>query len=149
MSCAAASVVRCPGIRPTSEQSISLLICELAALPHDARPLDREVVRLGTGVFRNGRLDAAAIDLACHVLERMAEANDRHGVSSVGAVGTSALRDAANRCEFVLNASSILSCPLEVVGGLEEARLVQGVAAHWPHEHERVLILTSAAAAFS
>ena len=104
--------------------------------------VDREVVRLGTGVFRNGRLAGTAIDLACQVLERMAGAIDRHGVSSVRAVGTSALRDASNRSQFVLSASSILSCPLEVVGGLEEARLVQlGVAAHWPHEHERMLIV--------
>src|SRR5687768_13778413 len=82
------------------------------------------------------------MELACRVLERMAHAIERRGASSVRAVGTSALRDATNRGEFVLSASSILSCPLEVVGGLEEARLVQrGVAAHWPHEHERVLIV--------
>src|SRR5688572_14692431 len=82
------------------------------------------------------------MELACRVLERMAHAIERRGASSVRAVGTSALRDASNRCEFVLSASSILGRPLEVVGGLEEARLVQlGVAAHWPHEHERVLIV--------
>ena len=79
---------------------------------------------------------------ACRVLARMAEATERHRVASVRAVGTSALRDAANRSEFVLNASGILGAPLEVIGGLEEARLVQrGVAAQWPHEHERVLIV--------
>lgn len=123
--------------------SIRLQIADVDALGRMTPVhVDREVVRLGTGVFRNGRLDAAAIDLACQVLERMAAAIDRHGVSSVRAVGTCALRDASNRCQFVLSASSILSCPLEVVGGLEEARLVQlGVAAHWPHEHERVLIV--------
>ena len=72
----------------------------------------------------------------------MADATQRRRVSSLRAVGTSALRDASNRCEFVPRASTILGCPLEVVGGLEEARLVQlGVAAHWPHEHERVLII--------
>jgi exopolyphosphatase/guanosine-5'-triphosphate,3'-diphosphate pyrophosphatase len=82
------------------------------------------------------------MDLAYRVLERMAEATDRYDVSSRRAVGTSALRDADNRAEFVLSASSILGCPLEVVGGLAEARLVQlGVAAQWPHEHERVLII--------
>ncbi len=80
--------------------------------------------------------------LACRVLARMAEATERHRVASVRAVGTSALRDAANRSEFVLNASGILGTPLEVIGGLEEARLVQrGVAAQWPHEHERMLII--------
>ena len=72
----------------------------------------------------------------------MAEAIERHQVASLRAVGTSALRDASNRGEFVLTASGILGAPLEVVGGLEEARLVQrGVVAQWPHEHERVLIV--------
>jgi exopolyphosphatase/guanosine-5'-triphosphate,3'-diphosphate pyrophosphatase len=104
--------------------------------------VDRAVVRLGTGVFRNGRLDADAMDLAYRVLERMALAIARHEVERLRAVGTSALRDASNRSEFVLNASSILGGPLEVVGGLEEARLVQlGVASHWPHGDERVLIV--------
>jgi exopolyphosphatase / guanosine-5'-triphosphate,3'-diphosphate pyrophosphatase len=123
--------------------SIRLLIADVDELGRITPVhVDREVVRLGTGVFRTGRLGGAAMELACRVLERMAHAIERRGASSVRAVGTSALRDASNRCEFVLSASSILGRPLEVVGGLEEARLVQlGVAAHWPHEHERVLIV--------
>ena len=123
--------------------SIRLLIADVDALGR-ITPIheDREVVRLGTGVFRDGRLSGASMSLACRVLARMADATERHHVASVRAVGTSALRDASNRGEFVLNASSILGAPLEVVGGLEEARLVQrGVAAQWPHEHERVLIV--------
>ena len=123
--------------------SIRLLIADVDELGQIIPVhVDREVVRLGTGVFRNGRLGASAMELACRVLERMADATERRGVSSLRAVGTSAVRDASNRCEFVRQASTILGCPLEVVGGLEEARLVQlGVAAHWPHEHERVLII--------
>jgi len=123
--------------------SIRLLIADVDALGRIAPVhVDREVVRLGTGVFRNGRLGAAATELASVVLARMAVATARHGATSVRAVGTSALRDASNADEFVLRASRILGCPLEVVGGLEEARLVQrGVAAHWPHEHEQVLII--------
>jgi exopolyphosphatase / guanosine-5'-triphosphate,3'-diphosphate pyrophosphatase len=123
--------------------SIRLLIAEVDAVGR-ITPVhqDREVVRLGTGVFRDGQLCASSMGLACRVLARMAEAIERHRVASLRAVGTSALRDAANRSEFVLTASGILGAPLEVIGGLEEARLVQrGVAAQWPHEHERVLIV--------
>ena len=123
--------------------SIRLLIADVDALGRITPVhVDREVVRLGTGVFRNGRLSAAAMELSAVVLKRMAAATARHEVASVRAVGTSALRDASNRDEFVLRASGILGGPVDVVGGLEEARLVQlGVAAHWPHEHERVLIV--------
>jgi exopolyphosphatase/guanosine-5'-triphosphate,3'-diphosphate pyrophosphatase len=123
--------------------SIRLLIADVDDCGRIRRVhADREVVRLGAGVFRTGRLNAAAADLACRVLERMASAYEKHAVTSLRAVGTAALRDAANRSEFVLTASSILGSPLEVIGGLEEARLVQrGVAVQWPHEHERVLIV--------
>jgi exopolyphosphatase / guanosine-5'-triphosphate,3'-diphosphate pyrophosphatase len=123
--------------------SIRLLIADVDACGRIS-PVhtDREVVRLGSGVFRDGRLTATSTGLACCVLERMAAACGQHDVSSLRAVGTAALRDAVDRSEFVLNASSILGSPLEVIGGLEEARLVQrGVAAQWPHEHERVLIV--------
>lgn len=123
--------------------SVRLLIADVDDLGRiTPRYVDREVVRLGAGVFRTGRLEGSATRLAYRVLERMAAAKERWSVDSMRAVGTSAVRDASNRCEFVLNASSVIGSPLEVVGGLEEARLVQrGVAAHWPHEHERVLII--------
>ena len=123
--------------------SVRLLIADVDALGRISPVhVDREVVRLGTGVFRNGRLSESAMELAGRVLKRMAGAIERRRVSSVRAVGTSAVRVASNRVEFVASASSILGCPLEVIGGLEEARLVQlGVAAQWPHEHERVLII--------
>jgi exopolyphosphatase/guanosine-5'-triphosphate,3'-diphosphate pyrophosphatase len=123
--------------------SIRLLIADVDAFGRIIPVhVDREVVRLGSGVFRNGRLSASAMGLAERVLGRMAGAVERRGASSFRAVGTSAVRDASNRDEFVRSASTILGCPLEVIGGLEEARLVQlGVAAQWPHEHERVLII--------
>jgi exopolyphosphatase/guanosine-5'-triphosphate,3'-diphosphate pyrophosphatase len=123
--------------------SIRLLIADVDALGRiNPIHVDREVVRLGSGVFRNGRLSASATGLAERVFQRMAGAIERHRVSSVRAVGTSAVRDASNRDAFTASASNILGCPLEVIGGLEEARLVQlGVAAHWPHEHERLLII--------
>jgi exopolyphosphatase/guanosine-5'-triphosphate,3'-diphosphate pyrophosphatase len=103
---------------------------------------DREVVRLGTGVFRDGQLGPEATEHACSVLERMSDANERYGVDRLRAVGTSALRDATNQREFVSRASSILEVPLDVIDGFEEARLVhRGVVANRPYPNERVLIV--------
>jgi len=57
-------------------------------------------------------------------------------------VGTAALRDASNRVEFLERASTILNTPVEVIAGLEEARLIhRGVQAQWPHIKQRILIL--------
>ena len=103
---------------------------------------DRQVVRLGTGVFRDGRLSDTSMDLACRVLERMTSEYRDHKVEAVRAVGTSALRDASNQVEFVARASAILRTPLLVISGHEEARLVQrGVQARWPHLRKPVMIV--------
>ncbi|HEX8827220.1 MAG TPA: hypothetical protein VF778_03815, partial [Xanthobacteraceae bacterium] len=83
----------------------------------------RRVVRLGEGVFREGRLDTAAMDEACDALTTMADAYRKLDVVAARAVGTSALRDATNRAEFLARATQILGTSVEVVSGLEEARL--------------------------
>ena len=101
----------------------------------------RHVVRLGENVFREGRLSQTAMDLACHTLALMAEEYRRLDVLGVRAVGTSALRDSSNRAEFLARASQILGTPVEVISGLEEARLIHlGVQARWPQPRRRILI---------
>ena len=57
-------------------------------------------------------------------LARMAEHYRKLDVLGVRAVGTAALRDARNRAEFLARASAILGTPVEVISGLEEARLI-------------------------
>lgn len=117
-----------------ADVSASGQIQELAA--------DRQVVRLGTGVFREGRLSAEAIGSAFQALSRMADQYRRLGVLAVRAVGTAALRDASNRAEFLGRAETILGTPVEVISGLEEARLIHlGVQARWQHPKQRVLIV--------
>jgi exopolyphosphatase/guanosine-5'-triphosphate,3'-diphosphate pyrophosphatase len=123
--------------------SIRLLV---AAVDHKGRfetlASDRQVVRLGTGVFRDGKLSESSMDLACRVLERMTGEYRDFKPDAVRAVGTSALRDASNQVEFVARASAIMRTPLYVISGIEEARLVQrGVQARWPELRKPVLIV--------
>ena len=123
--------------------SIRMLAAEMDPLkPMQVLAADRQVVRLGTSVFREGRLSGASVDLACQVLQRMAGEYRKHDILAVRAVGTAALRDAANAGEFLDRASEILGVPVEVISGLEEARLVQlGVQERWPHSKQRILIV--------
>jgi len=103
---------------------------------------DRQVVRLGKTVFREGKLGAAEIELACQALGRMVEQYRKVDVVSVRAVGTAALRDASNRDEFLARAAAIIGHPVEVISGLEEARLIHlGVQTQWPHPKQRVLMM--------
>jgi exopolyphosphatase/guanosine-5'-triphosphate,3'-diphosphate pyrophosphatase len=100
----------------------------------------RHVVRLGENVFREGRLSQPAMDLACQTLTTMAEEYRKLDVLAMRAVGTAALRDATNRAEFLARATQILGSPVEVISGLEEARLIHlGVQARWP-QRRRTLI---------
>jgi exopolyphosphatase/guanosine-5'-triphosphate,3'-diphosphate pyrophosphatase len=103
---------------------------------------DRQVVRLGTSVFREGRLTEASMELSLQVLQRMSAEYRKHDVLAVRAVGTAALRDASNQAEFLERAATIVGAPIEVISGLEEARLVQlGVQSRWPHPDKRLLIV--------
>jgi exopolyphosphatase / guanosine-5'-triphosphate,3'-diphosphate pyrophosphatase len=101
----------------------------------------RRVVRLGEAVFREGRLSQPAMDMACDVLSEMAVEYRRLGVLAVRAVGTSAVRDASNRAEFLTRAAQILGTPVDVVSGLEEARLVHlGVQIRWPQQRRLLIV---------
>lgn len=103
---------------------------------------DRQVVRLGKTVFLEGKLGASEIELACQALGRMVEQYRKLDIVSVRAVGTAALRDASNRDEFLARAAAIIGHPVEVISGLEEARLIHlGVQTQWPHPKQRVLMM--------
>ncbi len=119
----------------------------MAAEVHPGEPIkplvsSRQVVRLGQSVFRQGRLSPEAIDTACAVLGQMAQEYRAAEVIGVRAVGTAALRDASNRAEFLERARSVLGTPVEVISGLEEARLIHmGVIHAWPEAGHRIMIL--------
>jgi len=61
---------------------------------------ERQVTRLGAGVFRDGRITADAMAFVCANLERMAQIYQKLDVIGVRAVATSAVRDASNQQEF-------------------------------------------------
>jgi exopolyphosphatase/guanosine-5'-triphosphate,3'-diphosphate pyrophosphatase len=103
---------------------------------------DRSVVRLGESVFRDGFLSAAALDNLCYVLTRMAATIRQHDVAGLRAVATSAVRDAGNQQEFRDRAAAAIGAPVEVISGLEEARLIHmGVQAKWPQSSRRTLLV--------
>ncbi|HEV2369366.1 MAG TPA: hypothetical protein VGR90_05790, partial [Acidimicrobiales bacterium] len=59
------------------------------------------ITRLGRGVDRTRRLDPAAIEATLAVLRDFRAVMDSHGVTTVRAAATSAVRDAANGREFL------------------------------------------------
>jgi exopolyphosphatase/guanosine-5'-triphosphate,3'-diphosphate pyrophosphatase len=101
----------------------------------------REMVRLASGVAENGRIDkeVAARALAC--LQRFGQRlRDMHA-DSVRVVGTNALRLAHRKQAFLERAREALGHPIEIISGMEEARLIYaGVAHTMPSEPGRRLV---------
>ncbi len=82
-----------------------------------------EVVRLGEGVDRTGRLDAAALERAFAMAREYHQQCRDSGVAAVRFVATSATRDAINRADFVTGIHEIFGVAPEVISGTEEAEL--------------------------
>ncbi len=108
--------------------TIRLLVADARVSPGGAVrlvPLVRlnEIVRLGQGVDRTGRLDETALERTLAVVEDYAGRCRELGAQSVRFVATSATRDASNRAVFVEGVRELLGVEPEVVSGQEEARL--------------------------
>jgi exopolyphosphatase/guanosine-5'-triphosphate,3'-diphosphate pyrophosphatase len=90
----------------------------------------REMVRLGAGLKASGRLDkdAAARAIAC--LERFGQRLRDMRPDSVRVVGTNAFRRARREDSFIARACEALGHPIEIVSGIEEARLIYSGVAH-------------------
>ena len=123
--------------------SVRLLVAETAAgVPPRVLAEQRQVLRLGASVFRNGRISNEAMQMVVDLLRDMAATYLGFEVLAVRAVATSAVRDAGNQQEFVQRASEAAGTPVEIISGQEEARLIHlGVESKWPHPGRRILII--------
>jgi len=85
---------------------------------------DRSVTRLGASVFRDGFLSPDAIAETVKVLRRFHRTVQQEAVDSVRVLATSALRDARNSRAFLEWVRSATGWKVEIISGLEEARLI-------------------------
>ena len=101
----------------------------------------RESVRLGAGLDEDGRLKREAIDVALACLERFGQRLRDMRAESVRVVGTNTLRKAKRKGAFLDRARAALGHPIEVISGIEEARLIYlGVSNTMPSEPGRRLV---------
>jgi exopolyphosphatase/guanosine-5'-triphosphate,3'-diphosphate pyrophosphatase len=85
---------------------------------------DREVTRLGEGVFRSGFLTPESIAETVKALRRFHRATQQLVTDPVRVVATSAMRDARNSQAFLEWVRSATGWNVEIISGLEEARLI-------------------------
>ena len=100
--------------------------------PRDVREVaaERAPIRLGRDVFLTGRLAPAALAEALDALKHFREVMRAEGVDAYRAVATSAVREAQNADVLVERASREAGVKLDVIEGVEEARLVLVAVLH-------------------
>jgi len=118
--------------------SIRLLVADVAGQTLTDVSRRMEIVRLGEGVDRTGRLAPAAIERTRVVLADYTAELRAAGAQRVRMVATSASRDAGNAADFRAMVEATLGSPPEVITGDEEARLsftgaVRGLDATGPY----------------
>lgn len=86
---------------------------------------DRASVRLGHDVFTKGHIEPSVVSAACEALKRFRGAMDDAKVDRYRAVATSAAREASNGDLLIERAEREAGVHVEVIEGVEEARLVQ------------------------
>jgi exopolyphosphatase/guanosine-5'-triphosphate,3'-diphosphate pyrophosphatase len=104
--------------------SVRLKIARLRGRRLHAIQEDREVTRLGQGVFSSNFLLPESMAETVKVLRRFHRSAQRLGTDSVRVVATSALRDARNSQAFLEWVRSATGWSVEIISGLEEARLI-------------------------
>jgi exopolyphosphatase/guanosine-5'-triphosphate,3'-diphosphate pyrophosphatase len=84
--------------------------------------LDRSTItRLGQGLIESGRLSGEAMERTVKALEGYRHVIDDHGASVVSCFGTSALREAANRDEFIRTVRERTGLEVKVFSEYQEA----------------------------
>jgi exopolyphosphatase/guanosine-5'-triphosphate,3'-diphosphate pyrophosphatase len=102
----------------------------------------REPVRLAAGLDEQGRLNRDSVARAIACLERFGQRLRDMRAEGVRVVGTNTLRKARRKGAFLDRAREALGHPIEIISGIEEARLIYaGVTQTMPLEPGRRLVV--------
>jgi exopolyphosphatase/guanosine-5'-triphosphate,3'-diphosphate pyrophosphatase len=109
--------------------SIKLVVVEAAASDSFAvLAREKEPVRLGHGTLNAGHLAPEAIERAADCIKRFASIAEARGAEQIIAIATASVRRARNRAALLTEVRRRTGVQIEVLSGIEEARLI-GVAA--------------------
>jgi len=109
--------------------SIKLAVVDAAASDSFAvLSREKEVVRLGRETLRNGLLSPSAIERAAICIKRFQSIAEARGAEAIVAIATASVREARNSREFIKEVERQTGIRVEILSGIEEARLI-GLAA--------------------
>jgi exopolyphosphatase/guanosine-5'-triphosphate,3'-diphosphate pyrophosphatase len=101
----------------------------------------KQKVRLAEGLNDEDILSDEAIERGLSMLKVVAESLKGFEPDSVRIVATHTLRKARNARDFINAAKEILPYPIEVISGVEEARLIYSGVAHTNHADGQQLVV--------
>jgi exopolyphosphatase/guanosine-5'-triphosphate,3'-diphosphate pyrophosphatase len=90
----------------------------------------KEVVRLGHETLRKQRLSREAIERAVSCIQRYKTIAETHQADDIVAVATASVREAKNAAHFIKEVEQKTGLRVEVLSGVEEARLIGLAASH-------------------
>ncbi|HEX8070729.1 MAG TPA: Ppx/GppA phosphatase family protein [Pyrinomonadaceae bacterium] len=109
--------------------SIKLVVVDAAASDSFAvLAREKEAVRLGHDTLQAGVLAPEAIDRAAECIKRFASMAEARGAERTVTIATASVREARNARQFLRTIRQRTGIEVEVLSGIEEARLI-GVAA--------------------
>lgn len=102
----------------------------------------REMVRLAAGLNEHNQISPEVAQRALDCLSRFGERIKDVPAEGVRIVGTNTLRKAGNSGDFIQQAEARLGHPIEIISGIEEARLIYLGVAHGIslHSGQRLVI---------
>jgi len=129
---------RIKGAQPVAVLDIGSNSVRLVVYERHARALtplynEKSACALGRGIAQSGRLAEANMVKALDAIKRFALVARMMRAGKVHVLATSAVRDAANRAEFVSAVEALMETPVRVLSGEEEAHFAAlGVVAGIP-----------------
>jgi exopolyphosphatase/guanosine-5'-triphosphate,3'-diphosphate pyrophosphatase len=121
--------------------SFHLVVARIRGDGYEIVTREKQTIRLGHGGGDMKELSQDAMDRGIAALRRMKRIADSHG-ATVRAVATSAVREALNRNVFIRRAWKESGIRVDIVSGLEEARLIHlGVLQAVPAYDRRLILV--------
>lgn len=122
--------------------SFHMIVCSLTDGKLQILDRLREMVRLASGLDKRNVLDVQTQTRALECLERFGQRIRNFPPESVRVVGTNTLRTAKNAQQFLAKAELALNHPIDIISGIEEARLIYlGVAYSLGHTNNVRLVM--------
>lgn len=120
--------------------TFNLLIAEVGSTEFNVIYANRIAVSIGQGGINNGLITEEAIARALNALATFKQVCETNQVSSIRAIGTSAIRDAKNNIEFCELVELETGIIIEIIDGHKEANLIyKGVL--WSHEFKEPAVI--------